>query len=221
MMLARCALFSDLESGELQSLAGCLRRRWFAKGDPIYFTGDPGSCLFFLEVGQVKLVLTSPEGRELVVALIGPGELFGEAEVIDGKPRCTDAAVQQPCQLVVLQRRDFLRFVEARPSVAFKLLATLSERLRSQVQTLQDAVFQNVSARLARTILGLAEATTQTNTSCPVTSRFTQSELAGMIGATRESVNKWLGIYERQGVIHRCGSQIQILRPEVLRQRAS
>ncbi|MBI3969067.1 MAG: Crp/Fnr family transcriptional regulator [Chloroflexi bacterium] len=219
--LAQHPLFADLTAEELANLAGCLRRRWFAKGDVVYLAGDSSTTLYLVEVGRVKLVLTSPEGKELILELAGPGELFGETEVLDGQPRLSDAIVQQPCQLLLLQRRDFLAFLEPRPRLALRMLRLLSGRVRRHAQTVQDAVFQDVSARLARAILDLADAPERAGSAYVVAAPPTQSELAGMIGATRESVNKWLGFYERHGVIRRHGRELCILRPDVLRQRAS
>jgi CRP-like cAMP-binding protein len=153
-----------------------------------------------------------------VLNLLGPGDFFGELALLDGEPRSADAVAQEPCQLLLLQRDDFMHFLEARPHVAIKLLATVSRRLRHTTQQAEDIIFFDLPARLARVLLELAEADSAEG-EWVIASRPTQAELAEMVGATRESVNKWLGAYEEQGLIRRERNQLIILQPEALRKR--
>jgi len=117
---------------------------------------------------------------------------------------------------------QFLQFVEERPRVAQRVMAVLSRRLRDNNQLVQDAAFFDIPARLARLILRLADLPdTRLAGSMVITRRLTQAELAGMVGTTRESVNKWLGFYERQGLIQRHNGLIHVLQPDALRKRIS
>jgi CRP/FNR family transcriptional regulator, cyclic AMP receptor protein len=218
--LARVKLFAGLASEDLVALAANLQRRRYGKGQFIFQQGDPGLCLYLVESGKVKIASFSSEGKGLVLNLLGPGDFFGELALLDGEPRSADAVAQEPCQLLLLQRDDFMHFLEARPHVAVKLLATVSRRLRHTTQQAEDIIFFDLPARLARVLLELAEAErTSAEEEWVITSRPTQTELAEMVGATRESINKWLGVYEEQGLIRRERNQLVILKPEALRKR--
>jgi CRP/FNR family cyclic AMP-dependent transcriptional regulator len=216
--LARVPLFAELTVEELDGLRACLRRRRYGRGQVIFLQGDPGTSLYLIESGRVRIVLTSPEGKEVVLALLGPADFFGDLALLDGEPRSADAVAQAPSELVVLRRDNFLRFLDAHPRATVGLLTVLSRRLRHNAQLLQDAAFLNVPGRLARVILELAEAEGQPNgTAVIIPSRLTQTELAGMVGATRESVNKWLRSYERRGLIRCQRGRITVLNPDALR----
>jgi CRP-like cAMP-binding protein len=218
--LARVKLFAGLAAEDLVALAANLQRRRYSKGQFIFQQGDPGLCLYLVESGKVKIASFSSEGKGLVLNLFGPGDFFGELALLDGEPRSADALAQVPCQLLLLQRDDFMRFLEARPHVAVKLLATVSRRLRHTTQQAEAIIFFDLPARLARVLLELAEAErTSVEGEWVIASRPTQAELAEMVGATRESINKWLGVYEEQGLIRRERNQLVILQPEALRKR--
>lgn len=219
-VLARVPLFAELTSEELDVLSACLRHRRYARGETIFLRGDPGSSLYIVESGRVKIVLSSAEGREFVLALLGPGDFFGELALLDGEPRSADAVAHETSQLLLLQRPDFLRFLDAHPRAAAGLLTVLSQRLRHDAEVLQDVAFLDVPARLARAILQLVEDLGQpSGEGTVVASRLTQAELAAMVGATRESINKWLGFYERQGLIRWEAGRLTVLKPDGLRKR--
>jgi CRP/FNR family cyclic AMP-dependent transcriptional regulator len=213
--LASISLFAEVPGPDLEALAAGLRRRRYARGQVIFTQGDPGNSLFIVETGRVRIVVGSDEGRELVLRVLGPGDFFGEMALLDGEPRSTDAVAQEACQILLLQRSDFLSFLESRPAVAIALLAVLSRKLRLTTQQAQDVAFLDVPARVARAVLEQAAAEDGGRPVC----RLTQSELAAVVGATRESVNKWLGYYERQGLIQRQRGAVTILKPELLRRR--
>ncbi len=217
-VLAQIPLFAGLTADELAGLAVCLRGRPYRRGEVIFVQGDPGTSLYLIETGRVKIVLTSPEDKQVILAQLGPADFFGDLALLDGEPRSADAVAQEPSQLWLLQRNDFLRFLETRPAVATRLLAVLSRRLRRNARLLQDAAFLDIPGRLARVILDLAEAEGQpAGAGLVVAWPLTQAELAAMVGATRESVNKWLRSYERRGLIRRERGLIVVLSPEGLR----
>ena len=209
-------LFAPLSATDLEHLAERLRRRKYGRGATIFATGDPGTSLCLIAAGRVKLALTSVEGREAILDLLGPGDVFGELALLDGDPRSADAVAVDPTELLLLARDDFLRFLDERPKVAVAMLSVLSRRLRRDAELLQDAAFLDVPARLARAILRLAEAEPDGVTRTP---KLVQSDLAGMAGTTRETLNKWLGLYEDQGLIRREEGRLAVLRPDELRRR--
>jgi CRP-like cAMP-binding protein len=169
----------------------------------------------------VKIGLSTPDGKELVIALLGRDEFFGDMALLDGEPRSADAIAKTDCQLLLLNREDFLSFLDTHPKVAANLLANLSRRLRLNTTMLQEAAFLDIPARVASALLQLAEddGRPAPDGSVVIDSAMTQAELAGMVGATRESVNKWLRYYERQGLIHWAKGAVAILKPDDLRRR--
>jgi CRP-like cAMP-binding protein len=156
----------------------------------------------------------------VLLDLLGPGDVFGELALLDGEPRSADAVAVEPTVLLLLRREEFVRFLEERPRLSVQLLAVLSRRLRRDAQLVQDAAFLDVPARLARILLRLAEAEGEAGEEgLVIRARLTQTDLAGLVGTTRETLNKWLGFYEAQGWIRWDKGQITVRRPEALRKR--
>src|SRR5580765_1437557 len=147
-MLAQVPLFAQLPPDELAELGTRVRRRRYTRGDTIFYEGDPGAFLCIVHAGRIKLSLTSPEGREIIIDLLGPGNVFGELALLDGEPRSADAVATEGTDLLLLQRQDFLQFLEEHPRLSIALLAELSRRLRRDTQLIQDAAFLDVPARL-------------------------------------------------------------------------
>lgn len=221
-LLAQVGLFADLTTAELIGLAGLMRPRPYAKDEVIYLRGDAGTAFYVIVSGKVKIALTSPEGKELILRRFGPGDFHGELALLDDEPRSADAIATEPCVLLVLQRDAFRQFLADHPSVATRLLSTVSKYLRSNAELIQDATFLDVPARLARVLLDLAAEPGSTALPPPGTvipDRMKQVELASLVGATRESINKWLGSFEKQGLINYDKGQITLLRPAGLKQR--
>lgn len=220
-LLAQVGLFADLSSAELIGLAGLMRPRAYARDEVIYLRGDPGTAFYVIASGRVKIALTSPEGKELILRRLGPGEFHGELALLDDEPRSADAVATEASVLLVLQRDAFRQFLADHSSVATKLLATVSRYLRSNAELIQDATFLDVPARLARMLLELGGATEHDlpPAGAVIPDRMKQSELASLVGATRESINKWLGSFERQGLIKLDKGQITLLKPGGLKQR--
>jgi len=221
-LLGQVGLFADLSHAELVGLAGLMRRRPYAKDEVIYLRGDPGTAFYVIASGKVKIALTSPEGKELILRRLTAGGFHGELALLDDEPRSADAVATEPTIQLVLQRDAFRRFLADHPEVATKLLGTVSRYLRSNADLIQDATFLDVPARLARVLLELASepgATDLPPAGAVIPDRMKQGELASLVGATRESINKWLGSFERQGLIAYEKGQITLLRPAGLKQR--
>jgi CRP/FNR family transcriptional regulator, cyclic AMP receptor protein len=221
-LLARVGLFADLSVAELTGLAGLMRPRSYAREEVIYLRGDPGTAFYVIASGRVKIALTSPDGKELILRRLGPDDFHGELALLDDEPRSADAIATDASVLLVLQRDAFRQFLAEHPAVATKLLATVSQYLRRNAELIQDATFLDVPARLARILLELAGGDGADDLPPPgavIPDRMKQAELASLVGATRESINKWLGSFERQGLISIDKGQITLLRPGALRQR--
>ena len=221
-VLARVGLFADLSSAELIGMAALMRPRPYAKDEVIYLRGDPGTAFYVIASGRVKIALTSPDGKELILRRLSAGDFHGELALLDDEPRSADAIATEPSVLLVLQRDAFRQFLAEHPTVATKLLAKVSQYLRRNAELIQDATFLDVPARLARILLELAApdgADELPPAGAVLPDRMKQGELASLVGATRESVNKWLGSFERQGLIKYDKGQITLLRPSGLKQR--
>jgi CRP/FNR family transcriptional regulator, cyclic AMP receptor protein len=221
-LLSRVGLFADLSSAELIGLASLVRARAYARDEVIYLRGDPGTAFYIIGSGKVKIALTSPDGKELILRRLGPGDFHGELALLDGEPRSADAISTEPSVLLILERDAFRQFLAEHPSVANKLLATMSLYLRRNAELIQDATFLDVPARLARVLLELAGGSGDDAlppAGAVIPDRMKQAELAALVGATRESVNKCLGSFEKQGLIAYQKGQITVLRPGGLRQR--
>lgn len=219
--LAKVPLFASLPPSELERLGSLVRARRYRRGEVIFLEGDVGASLCVIAAGQVRIVLSGADGREVVLNVYGPGEFFGEFALLDGEPRSADAIAQDGCLLYWLTREDFLSFLEAHPRAASTLLAVLSRRLRHTTRVVQDATFRDVPARLARVVLDLATTRGRTTSEgVVVDGRFTQTDLAAMVGASRETVNKALRAFQRDGLLRHVRGTITVMRPEQLRGRS-
>jgi CRP-like cAMP-binding protein len=218
-LLKQVPFLTELSSAELASLTQSLRRRRYRQNEVIFHRDDPGDALFIVLSGTVKIGLRHEDGREITLTLLGAGDYFGELAVLDGEPRSADATAVEPVETLVLPRQVFLQFIDDNPEVARALLAAMSRKyVRRLTNTVHDAAFLDVPGRLARVLVNLAgEEAADPNGARRL--KTTQVELAAMVGETRESVNKWLGYFERQVWVQRERGAILILDPASLLSR--
>lgn len=192
-------VFGALEPAQLEQLVSYARTRRVPAGTTLFSKGDPGTELFAVSAGTVKISVPAPDGREAMFNLLHPGEIFGEIALLDGRPRTADAMAMTDCELTVIERRDFLAFVHSEPNVALQLIALLCERLRIASEHYEEVVFLDLPTRLARILLQLADQT-EAGAAEPKL-KITQREISQMLGSTRESVNKQLRAWSKRGVI--------------------
>jgi CRP/FNR family cyclic AMP-dependent transcriptional regulator len=207
------ALFAGLSRADLDSLLARARVEHYSAGRKIFEKGAPGRSMMAIIRGSVRISASSASvGRELVLTILQPSEIFGEIALLDGQPRTADATAVTDCELLVLDHREFLPFLEHRPDVSLQLLKVFCHRLRHTNEHVEHAVFEHMNRRLARTLLHLAGRTPRTgkadNPSCPI--HVSQQELADMVGATRESVNRKLHAWQSAGLV-RLGSRLIII----------
>lgn len=216
-LLQGIPFLSGLPAEEMKALSGSLRRRRFARNEVIFHRDDPGDSLFVIVAGTVKITLRSEDGREAILTLLGPGDYFGELAVLDGEPRSADAVAVEAVETLSLPRAVFVTVLTANPQAAMNLLAAFSRSyVRRLTDTVHDAVFLDVPARLARALVQLLEQQKSDVAGDVQPVRVTQNDLGAMVGTTRESINKWLGYYERQGWLRRERGQIVVLDPGAL-----
>jgi CRP/FNR family cyclic AMP-dependent transcriptional regulator len=219
--LAKIPLFSELTAEERARLAALLRARRYSRGEVIFLEGDEGTALCLIAEGLIRIQLTGTDGREVVLNVYGSGEFFGELALLDDEPRSADAIAQEPSRVFWLQRADFQAYLEDHPRAAIKMLAALSRRLRHTTRVVQDATFRPVPARLARALLDLAARDGKpVEDGIRIEPRVTQSDLASRVGASRETVNRALRVFEERGWIRWDGSRIIIVKPDDLRGHA-
>jgi CRP/FNR family transcriptional regulator, cyclic AMP receptor protein len=199
-LLARHEFFRDMLPAVVEQLAAHARVTSVSSGHHIFRKGDEGLGLLAVSSGIVKVSVPSSEGKEIVLNIIGAGEIFGEIALLDGEPRTADAVAVTRCELLFLDRRDFLRVLQAQPLLAIKLLAVVSRRLRRTSEQVEDISFATPPTRLAKALLRLAEIQGTINDPAPRIV-VTQKELGQTIGLSRESTNKYLRDWEKVGYI--------------------
>jgi CRP/FNR family transcriptional regulator/CRP/FNR family cyclic AMP-dependent transcriptional regulator len=189
--LAGIPLFATLDKDGLHDLAAVTRRHAYHQSEIIFHRDDPGATMFVIKTGRVRIYLTSPEGQEVALAVFGAGEAFGELALLDGQPRSASAVAIEPTETYCIQRADFIAVATRRPRIALQMLATLSHRLRQTDAMVEDLLFLDVHGRVAKKLLELAETSgTRMPDGIRIEMKLTQSDLAAMVGASRESVNK-------------------------------
>jgi CRP/FNR family transcriptional regulator/CRP/FNR family cyclic AMP-dependent transcriptional regulator len=220
-LLGKTPLFGVLHPEDLRHLADSTRTRAYERGDIIFHKDDPGYTLYIIVSGAVKISVSSSEGDEIILAILTKGQFFGELALFDDLPRSADAEAIQPTEVLTVQREDLIRLMEKRPRVAItQLLKVLGQRLRATDELLQDAAFLDIPSRLAKRLLDLAEAHGEkTPHGTKIALRLTQQNLASMIGARRENVNRALAYYQSRGWLSKEGGHFTILNEPQLRAR--
>jgi CRP/FNR family transcriptional regulator, cyclic AMP receptor protein len=185
--------FHGLESAAIDQLFRYAKTRKFKRGATVISKGDAGDCLFAVVSGTVKMSISSVAGRSVILNVVGAGEIFGEIAMLDGLARTTDAIANTNCELLVIDRRDFIPFVKTHPLLSMKLIELLCARLRQSSGQIEQIILQTLPGRLASTLVRLGK---NREASAPQLITITQREIAEMVGTTRESVNKQLRIWE-------------------------
>jgi CRP/FNR family transcriptional regulator, cyclic AMP receptor protein len=203
-LFQRNFLLGRLNSQEIDALLAYTRVERYRAGREIFSKDSPGDSMMAVLKGRVKISSLSPEGKEIVLNIISPGEIFGEIALLDGKERTADATAMDDCELLVLSRRDFLPFLERHADICLLLLSVLCERLRRTSEQLEDVTFRHLQSRLAKTLLRLGRsAGAPKGRALRIDLKLSQRDLANIVGATRESINKHLQLLQRSGVIGR------------------
>jgi CRP/FNR family transcriptional regulator, cyclic AMP receptor protein len=190
--LRRCALFEDCDAAVLDGVARTLRRRRFRRNEVIFHQGDPGDALHVVAAGAVKIVLPSTEGEEAIIATLRPGDFFGELAILDGAPRSATAVSLEASETLELPRSAFHDLLDRDPKLRDALLAGLTHELRRLTGHVEELHFLDLAGRLAMRLYRLAREADETASEVRLDWPYTQSDLASMIGGTRQSVNKLL-----------------------------
>jgi CRP/FNR family transcriptional regulator, cyclic AMP receptor protein len=187
-------MFADLGADELQRISGLCHTEQLGVGEMLFQKGDPGDALYGVRRGQIRIETGASDGSRLTLNFMGPGELFGEVAVLDGQSRTADAMAGEPSELFVLRRADFLAFLEREPRVAIKIIQLLCQRIRWQSERMEESVLQPLPIRLARRLCALAD-----DFGSEV--HISQEQLGIFVGAARESVNRQLQLWRKDGIL--------------------
>jgi CRP/FNR family transcriptional regulator, cyclic AMP receptor protein len=189
-------LFREFPPAVIEHFGTYMTRRSVRRGATIFAKGDAGTGLMAVLWGSVKISVPTSDGREAVLNIINPGEIFGEIALLDGRPRTADAVAMNDCELMVIDRRDFIPFLRGEPDIALKFIEILCARIRRTSEQVEDVMYLSFPGRLAKTLLqltgGSGAAAAQRNV------RITQRELSSIIGMSRESTNKQLRAWEER-----------------------
>ena len=214
-------LFEALGPEAWESLQPTLTRQSYGRGEGIFAEGDPGDALYVIEEGKIKIYRSAPDGRENMLAVLGPREMFGELSLFDPSPRTASAAAVTDCRLLLFPHDALRPWLSQHPEVAPALLQALARRLRRTNDTLADLVFSDVPGRVAKTLLSLADRFGHTESGgIRVNHDLTQEELAQLVGASRETVNKALADFAARGWLRLEGRSVVLLAPDRLGRRA-
>ena len=203
-LLSANPFFASFDPQALEAVASLCVTRSLAAEENLFLKGDEGNALYAVRRGQIRISTGTEQGRRLTLNLLGPGDVFGEIALFDGSARTADATAIEPTELFMVHRRDFLELLERRPTVAARVIELLCGRIRWMSERMEEVVFLPLEERLRRRLLALTE-------DYGSELHLTQEELAVFVGSTRESVNRQLQSWRRQGLLELKRNRIHIL----------
>jgi CRP/FNR family transcriptional regulator, cyclic AMP receptor protein len=219
--LSEAPLFEALSEEDAQALRSKVLVVKLDRGERLFSEGDKGDRLYIILTGKIKLTKAAPDGRENLLSVHGPGEMFGELSLFDPIPRTSSATAITQAELAGLAHDAMRAFLASRPEVSMHLLQALAQRLRRINEVKADLVFTDVPGRVAKALLDLSERFgVQTPEGIQVNHDLTQEELAQLVGASRETVNKALADFAARGWIHLAAKSVLISDTDRLRKRA-
>lgn len=216
----KAPLFAALDDADAEALLASMTRTKIARGQELFHEGEQGDTLYVITAGKIKLGHRSPDGRENLLSILGEGEMLGELSLFDPGPRTTTGTAVADTELVDLAHGAITEFLGTRPEVAMTMLSALAARLHRTNEALGDLVFTDVPGRVAKVLLDLSlrfGCTVEDGTL--VAHDLTQEELAQMIGASRETVNKALADFSSRGWIKLEARAVTLIDTERLQRR--
>jgi CRP-like cAMP-binding protein len=220
-ILARAGMFRGIEACAVPALKAQLQPVKFPRAHTVFAEGDPGDRLFIVISGKVKIGRRSPDGREKLLTIMGPSDMFGELSIFDPGPRTSSATTITEVRAVSMDRDVLRAWIADRPEIAEKLLRILARRLRRTNNNFADLIFTDVPGRLAKQLLQLAQCFgTRELDALRVDHDLTQEEIAQLVGASTETVNKALADFAHRGWIRLQPKSVLIYDCERLTRRA-
>ena len=192
-LLRQVPLLALLPEDDIRALASHGRNRSYLAGEAIFSEGDPADAVHVVVEGSVRIHRDADDGSDVTISVLGPGECIGEQALLDSFPRSASAGAVLDTRTFTVSRVAFISWVTERPKAALALLETMSMRLRQSNDKVADLMFLDLRRRLSKTLISMAEAGAQPGL------RVTQAALGQQLGVSRESVNKHLQVFARQG----------------------
>jgi CRP-like cAMP-binding protein len=220
-VVRRAPLFTALDEAAAISLRASMDTVKIAKGSILFKEGDDGEHLYVIIDGKLKLGTSSGDGRENLLSILGPGEMFGELSLFDPGPRTSTATAVTDAKLLSLSHEKVIPWLKQNPEVSLQLLTRLSQRLRRTNEAVGDLVFSDVPGRVAKALIDLGDRFGKTTPEgLLVNHDLTQEELAQLVGASRETVNKALADFAGRGWLKLDGRSVLITDVERLGKRS-
>jgi len=220
-VLRRAPLFNALDDDSAAALQAGVTVVQLARAERLFEEGASGNQLYVILDGKIKLTRAAADGRENLLSVLGPGEMFGELSLFDPRPRTASAIAVTDSRLAALAHDDLRSWLTGRPDVALHLLQALAQRLRRANDVMADLVFTDVPGRVAKALLDLADRFgTEQEDGLQVNHDLTQEELAQLVGASRETVNKALADFAARGWLQLAAKSVLLIEPERLRKRS-
>lgn len=221
-LLTTNSLFRDLADEVIGKIAELAVTRELAAGQILFSKGDPGDALYGVISGRIRISAGAPSGKEVVLNTIEAGEVFGEIALLDGRPRTADAVAAVNSELMRIQRRDFIHYMESEPRLATHLLEMLCQRVRATSELVEDSAFLALPARLAKRLLGMSGYPDEPGGDMEeidfdnLELKISQQELGQLMDSSREAVNKHLQNWRRRGWVELSRNRVTIVDPEAL-----
>ncbi|MDO5454738.1 MAG: CRP-like cAMP-activated global transcriptional regulator GlxR [Corynebacterium sp.] len=220
-ILARAGIFQGVDPEAVADLISDMESVRYPRGTTIFEEGDPGDRLYIITAGKIKLARHAPDGRENLLSVMGASDMFGELSIFDPGPRTSSAVCVTDVQAATMTSEMLRKWVDDYPSISQQLLRVLARRLRRTNSNLADLIFTDVPGRVAKTLLQLANRFgSQEGGALRVNHDLTQEEIAQLVGASRETVNKALATFAHRGWIRLEGKSVLIVDTESLAKRA-
>jgi CRP/FNR family cyclic AMP-dependent transcriptional regulator len=217
-LVSGITLFTGLDTEELHRVIDLMERRSFRRGEVIYHKQDLPSGLYIILDGEVKTRILLPDDRQITFHIFRTGGYFGVHSLLAEGGRSTDAVAVTGCEALFFPRENFIAFLEAHPSAMYELLRVMAGMYRTAAQRMQDLALLDVRSRVAKELVHLGSRAVRSATQAEddICLNISQGELAALVGATRESTNKWLRFFEQEGWIQLHRGYIRILRMDML-----
>lgn len=220
--LRNVPIFTDLSDSDLNRIASKMVSRDYEKGQMILLEESTGETFFIMTSGTVKVTRLSDDGREVILALLGESDFFGEMSLLDGEGRSANIVANEDAEVMTLSRRDFLECLETYPKIAIALLEELAVRLRKSDQQIESLSLSDSEQRIGITLIRLAEERgTIKRGDVTVQNLPYQQDIANMAGTSRETVSRTLKLLEDKKLVKRNGSDITIFNFNDFRQSFS
>jgi len=207
-------LFSELTNEEIDLILDNAREQRYPRGSIVFYEGDPGDFLMVVISGKVKVVLLGEGGQEIILAMLGPGNFFGEMAILESAPRSATVMTIEPSEFLCLDQQSFSALLQRHPPISIKILKHLSERLRQADEQIRSLAMFDIYGRIAQCLLRLGQTQgKRLEEKLVITDRPSFQELSHMIGCSRETVSRAMKVLQEDGYLTVTRKDITIKRP--------